>query len=195
LKKIVKIFPFLASTMLIIPTMASAVYTNGDAFFSGGLSEADIASLDYWESSSVASNGYDYYTANARSDYANISYANIGFSRQTSSTYAELRFYAGSYGSDYYGIMDPYVLDSYDNWDPASPDEEWDMVKVKLNHANMESDNLSSANRHEVTLHELGHALGLVHQEDGTNSVMEETDLDGRRDPTSLDIANLQWRY
>lgn len=115
----------------------------------------------------------------------------------TSSSNAELKFYAGNYGIDYYGIMDPYVYDEDGvGTDPASFDEQWDVTRVKINDELMDDDGLSSRNRREVVIHEVGHALGLMHQPDGTpTSIMEETDLRERTNPGSLDIANLQWKY
>jgi predicted Zn-dependent protease len=63
-----------------------------------------------------------------------------------------------------------------------------------MNNGYMNRDTYSTDNKHKTTMHELGHALSLLHQYDPTVSMMKQGELT-YTDPTSLDISNLQWKY
>lgn len=159
-------------------------------FFSGGLSSSVIAAADYYEDPAISTLGYSYFTANARADYAGISDADIGFLNVYSYTDAEIRFYAGDYGDDYAGVLQPYKTDG----SSASTTDSWYKAHVILNNGYMDRNDYSNVNKHKTTIHELGHALSLLHQYSPTDSVMKQGKLT-YTDPTSLDISNLQWKY
>lgn len=175
----------------LLPATAFADFTDADAFFSGGLGATVIAAADYYEDPSISSLGYSYFTANARADYAGISSANIGFLNVGNYTNAEIRFYAGSYGDDWYGKMQPYKSDGTQ----ASMSDTWAKAHVWLNDALMDEESFSNTLRHETTIHELGHALSLLHQYTPTDSVMVDVGFQEITNPADIDVDNLQWKY
>jgi len=175
-----------------LPTMVYADYEDADAFFTGGLPSSVIALADYYEDPSVASFGYDYWTANARADFAGISNADIGFINVGNYTDAEIRFFVVYYGDDYAGIVQPYTSSGV--LDNVCACNTWAKAHVVMNDKYMDDHSYTNANRHKTTIHELGHALSLLHQPSSADSVMKQGKLT-YTDPTALDIANLQWKY
>jgi hypothetical protein len=71
----------------------------------------------------------------------------------------------------------------------------WAKAHVWLNNGDMNRHSLTNPDKHETTIHELGHALSLLHQYELTGSIMVDDGFEGITDPTAIDVSNLQWKY
>lgn len=163
-----------------------------EAFWSGGLGSYTVSNMNIFIDASVGNRGYTNHVNDARSDYDGISYASIKYTTVTSSywQYADVRVYAGSYGLDYAGRVQPYGIDGY----VCDLSDRWETVNVILNDYYMDTYKYSDSNRRKTTIHEFGHALSLQHQASTVESVMKQGKYT-YSNPTSLDIYNLQTKY
>lgn len=186
----------IASTALTTQVLA-AKKTNADAFFLSGFPSNTISSIKYWEDSAVSTLGYSGWALTARSDFDDVSDANISFTLASSESSADLRFYAGDYyWETYLGKMQPYTSTGSAVSDAGLEDSSivWYKAHVLLNDGEMDEQSSSDYRRQYCVVHELGHALGLRHQDWFAGSVMEPAAEEGTstdyRHPTSLDKSN-----
>ncbi|MFC5469037.1 hypothetical protein ACFPPD_09905 [Cohnella suwonensis] len=182
-----------ALSAITLPTISYADLEDEAAFWTSGFPSSIISHIDYWEQSTIASLGYDYYTANSRADWALLPNSDVAYYKTTSQADADLRFFAGDYGSDYWGFTKAYLSNGTEviNVEDGSV---WYKCQILLNDGQMDRDNFTNSNRHHTTLHEVGHALSLAHQFAPTDSAMKQGQLT-YTDPTSLDSSNIQWKY
>lgn len=193
---------FLLVYILILGTLiASSVSAeNRDTFAfwpTYGLNDSIIGSNPYYEDPSVSQYGYTWHNQQARNAWDAAGYADIDFYRVSSYDAASTRIFAGHYTwATYWGKKQAYKS----NGDKITDDElyntvqTWEKVHILLNDYTMDNSNLTGGMRLKVTTHEYGHMLGMRHQPDGTDSIMD----DGRKSfssPRQLDYDNVNWKY
>ncbi len=182
------------STLLLIPTISFAAFTNSAAFFKSGLPASVVGDCHVFVSDSVSSYGYSTNVSNAKSGWGGISNVNVHYSYAGSETNADIRVYAGNYGLDYAALTQP-DRGGTTVTNPDTSNTKWDFVKISLNHYYMDSYNYSSANRNKTTIHEFGHALGLRHQTDASiASIMRQGKLT-YNGPQAIDKLNIAYKY
>ncbi|MEW4371384.1 hypothetical protein [Paenibacillus kandeliae] len=187
------------STIVLLPSVTHAAEYNGDnAFFKNqGFSKTKIAAMPWYNDSSVAGLGYETILSNARAKWDAAAAANIGYSKASSMSNASLRFYATNDANlEYYGVVKPYDSSGKLVTGSQVDNPSVSYYSANLIMANRNIQTLSSSNEVlDVAVHELGHTLNLRHQPDEANSVMAATRVTKYGGPTSLDYANVDYKY
>ncbi len=182
----------LAGSVFALPTLSLAEKRGFEAFYPSSLRDYNVANCYTFVSGSAFS--YAGMVEEAKSDWSRIPAANVKFHSAGSATNADVRVYAGNYGLDYAGIIQPFYNGGYPVEDPYDFVGNWEFVTVAINDNYMSHYNYSNTNKRKTVIHEFGHVLAMAHQDSFTESIMKQGQLN-YTDPTSLDIENIQFRY
>jgi hypothetical protein len=188
--------------LVIFPGISNAAdLTQSAAFWNyNGFSNTKIGVMPWYEDPSVSSFGYTTTLSNARGAWDGVVGASIGYSKQLTADAAYLRFFAvDDPNLNYYGIFKPYnssgvLITDVDNTGNTLYKANLVMAHYQIQHSGL-GRALTTAEKLDVAIHEIGHSLALRHQSDTSVSVMEETDITTYGAPTTLDKNNVTWKY
>ncbi|WP_342434350.1 hypothetical protein MHH57_17835 [Paenibacillus sp. FSL H7-0442] len=178
-------------------TDAAALY-DGNAFYkSQGFSSSRVASMPWWEDSSVTTYGYAGILSTARNSWDAAPSANIGYNKTSSELSAYLRFYLiDDPYAGYDGQFKPFDSNgnAFSDSDADNPNKSFYKSNLILNDYNLRTYYESRAQRVDIAVHELGHSFNLKHQDNDVQSIMNSR-TPGREAPYPLDYRNVGWKY
>ncbi|NQF16475.1 hypothetical protein HPY31_21605 [Brevibacillus sp. HB1.3] len=191
-------------TVLAITTSAFAGKANyyDKAFFNvkANFSNNEVANLKFYDGSALSKDGLTNAVINARHQLDwNVPNANIGFTKSEQNL-ANIRVYSLDIADQYFGLARPFQWEPNGRVVAVGVYDEWDVVKIDLNTEAMKTYKLNETAKQHVTLHEHGHAVGLMHNYDPSvmaEPVMSDGKIINLTQTTwnEIDLTNLSWRY
>lgn len=143
----------LVIVVISLPVNTADAYVKLGGYWGGG----EANSLTYWLDASVTQTGYTSYAQHGSTAWNSSPYINVA--QTTSSTNANIKWYASTIdlGDFYADTM------NYDNSYPCLACE-YDTSTIRINVSSFKS--LDTNRMKETTAHEVGHSLGLDHEDD-----------------------------